>query len=70
MIDELREIERELNRLRARIRRMINLLEKRRVRLSGLKDDEFIGEAAERTLPTSEIVKLLEPEKTKKKKKT
>ena len=69
MINELREIEKELARLRVRIQRMINLLEKRRVRLDTLDDDELIGEAAERTLPAQEIAELLGKSKSKKKRK-
>jgi hypothetical protein len=68
MINELREIEKELNRLRVKVQRMINLLEKRRVRLETLEDDELIGEAAERTLPAQEIAELLGKVKKRKKK--
>ena len=70
MINELREIEKELARLRVKVQRMINLLEKRRVRLETLEDDELIGEAAERTLPAMEIAELLGKAKSKKKKKS
>jgi len=70
MINELREIEKELTRLRVKIKRMINLLEKRRVRLETLEDDELIGEVAERTIPGQEIAELLSEAKSKKKKKT
>ena len=66
MIEELREIERELNRLRIRVQRLINLLEKRRVRLSVLQDEEVIGEAADRTLPATDIAELLGETKSKK----
>ena len=69
MINELREIEKELTRLRVKIQRMINLLEKRRVRLETLEDDELIGEVAERTIPGQEIAELLSKAKSKKKKK-
>jgi hypothetical protein len=69
MIEELRDIERELNRLRVRVQRMIHLLEKRRVRLDTLTDDEIIGEAAERTLPATDIAELLDEAKSKKPKK-
>ena len=65
MIEELRDIERELNRLRVRVQRMIHLLEKRRVRLDTLSDEEIIGEAAERTLPATDIAELLASEKPK-----
>ncbi len=70
MINELREIDKELSRLRVRIQRMINLLEKRRVRLETLEDDELFGEAAERTLPALEIAELLDKSKSKKKSKS
>jgi hypothetical protein len=66
MIEELRDIERELNRLRVRVQRMINLLEKRRIRLEALSDDEIIGETAERTLPATDIAELLESAPPKK----
>ena len=66
MIEELREIEQELNRLQKRVQHMIHLLEKRRVRLSVLSDEEVISEAAERTLPATDIAELLDSKKTKK----
>jgi hypothetical protein len=66
MIEELRDIERELNRLRVRVQRMIHLLEKRRIRLSTLSDEEVIGEAADRTIPAADIAELLGSEKPKK----
>jgi hypothetical protein len=69
MIEELQDIERELNRLRVRIQRMIHLLEKRRVRLDTLTDEEIIGEAAERTLPATDIAELLATETPKRPKK-
>ena len=63
MIEELRDIERELNRLRVRVQRIIHLLEKRRIRLSTLSDEEVIGETADRTLPATDIAELLDDEK-------
>ena len=70
MINELREIEKDLNRLRVKIQRMINLLEKRRVRLDTLEDDELIGEVTGRTIPGQEIAELLSDAQSKKKKKS
>jgi len=59
MIDELREIEQELEKLKGRVVRLINLLEKRRVRLSSLTDEDAIGETADRTIPAIHIAELL-----------
>lgn len=59
MLDELKDIERELERLTRRVRRMIGLLEKRSVRLSKLSDEEAFSEVANRTLPASDIADLL-----------
>jgi hypothetical protein len=67
MLDELKDIDRELDRIKRRVRRMIELLEKRRVRLSTLSDEELIGEVSARTMPAADIAKLLaEAEKPKK----
>lgn len=60
MIDELKDIECELNRLKKRVRRMIELLEKRRVRLDVLSEEDVIAEAGDRTLPATDIAKLLD----------
>jgi hypothetical protein len=65
MIEELRDIERELNRLRVRVQRMIHLLEKRRIRLDTLSDEEVLGETADRTLPATDIAELLDEEPKK-----
>jgi hypothetical protein len=50
MIEELRDIERELDKLRNRVARLVRAVEKRRVRLSNLADEEALGEATERTI--------------------
>jgi len=50
MIDELREIELELDRLKSRVAKLIRAVEKRRLRLANLKDEEAIGEVVERTV--------------------
>ena len=55
MINELREIEQEIEKLKGRVVRLINLLEKRRVRLSSLTDEDVIGETADRTIPATHI---------------
>ena len=59
MINELREIEQEIEKLKGRVVRLINLLEKRRVRLSSLADEDAIGETADRTIPATHIAELL-----------
>jgi hypothetical protein len=59
MLDELKDIERELDRLKRRVRRMIGLLEKRRVRLSQLTDEEILSEVGSRTMPATDIAELL-----------
>ncbi|GMR22839.1 MAG: hypothetical protein BMS9Abin37_1215 [Acidobacteriota bacterium] len=59
MLDELKDIDRELDRLKRRVRRLINHLEKRQVRLMQLSDDELLSEVGSRTLPATDIEKLL-----------
>ena len=59
MIEELKEIENDLDNLKGRVKRLIDFLEKRRTRLSLLTDEELIGEAADRTLPATDIAELL-----------
>ncbi|HSF17245.1 MAG TPA: hypothetical protein VLK65_16980 [Vicinamibacteria bacterium] len=59
MIEELKDIERELDRLKRRVRRMVELLEKRTVRLAQLSDEELLSEVGSRTMPATEIAKLL-----------
>ena len=59
MIEELREIENDLDNLKGRVKRLIDFLEKRRTRLSLLTDEDLIGEAADRTLPATDIAELL-----------
>jgi hypothetical protein len=59
MLDELRDIERELERMKKRVRRMIQLLEKRQVRLMLLSDEDVISEVGSRTLPATDIAELL-----------
>ena len=59
MLDELKDIERELDRIKRRVRGMINHMEKRQVRLNQLSDDELISEVGSRTLPATDIAKLL-----------
>jgi hypothetical protein len=59
MIDELKEIEKDLDELKGRVKRLIDFLEKRRTRLSLLTDEDLIGEAADRTLPATDIAELL-----------
>ena len=58
MLDELKDIERELNRI------------KRRVRLNQLSDDELLSEVGSRTLPATDIAKLLASAENPSKKKT
>jgi hypothetical protein len=59
MLDELKDIERELDRVKRRVRRMIELLEKRQVRLSQLGKEDVLGEVGSRTLPATDIAELL-----------
>jgi hypothetical protein len=59
MIEELKEIEKDLDNLKSRVKRLIDFLEKRRTRLSLLTDEDLIGEAADRTLPATDIAELL-----------
>lgn len=69
MLDELKDIERELDRLKRRVRRMIGLLEKRRVRLDQLSNEELLSEVGSRTLPATDLAELLAAaEKTERKK--
>ncbi len=70
MLDELKDIERELDRIKRRVRGMINHLEKRHVRLSQLSDDELLSEVGSRTLPATDIAKLLASAEKPAKKKT
>jgi hypothetical protein len=59
MLDELKDIERELDRVKRRVRRMIELLEKRQLRLSQLGKEDVLGEVGSRTLPATDIAELL-----------
>lgn len=59
MLDELKDIERELDRLKRRVRRMVQLLEKRQVRLMQLGKEDILGEVGSRTLPATDIAELL-----------
>jgi uncharacterized protein Yka (UPF0111/DUF47 family) len=59
MLEELRDIERELDRMKRRIRRMIQLIEKRQVRLMQLSKEEILSEVGSRTLPATDIAELL-----------
>jgi hypothetical protein len=59
MLEELRDIERELDRMKRRIRRMIQLIEKRQVRLLQLSNEEILSEVGSRTLPATDIAELL-----------
>lgn len=59
MLDELKDIERELDRIKRRVRAMIHHLEKRHVRLNQLSDEELLSEVGSRTLPATDIEKLL-----------
>lgn len=59
MLDELKDIERELDRLKRRVRKMIQLLEKRSVRLSQLSKEEILSEVGSRTMPATDIAELL-----------
>jgi len=68
MLNELKDIEREIDRIKRRVRRMINHLEKRQVRLSQLSNEELLGEVGSRTLPATDIEKLLATAEGSKKK--
>ncbi len=59
MLDELKDIERELERLKKRVRRMVLLLEKRQVRLMQLSKEDVLGEVGSRTLPATDIAELM-----------
>ena len=59
MPDELKDIDRELDRLKRRVRRLIGHLEKRHVRLTQLSDGELLSEVGSRTMPAIDIEKLL-----------
>jgi hypothetical protein len=59
VLDELKDIERELERLKKRVRRMIQLLEKRQVRLMQLSKEDLLSEVGSRTLPATDIADLL-----------
>ena len=59
MLEELKDIDREIDRLKRRVQRLIGLLEKRQVRLMQLSDEELLSEVGSRTLPSAEIEKLL-----------
>ncbi len=59
MLDELKDIDRELDRLKRRVRRLIGHLEKRHVLLTTLSVEELLGEVVSRTLPATDIEKLL-----------
>lgn len=50
MIEELREIERQLDQLKDRVSKLIRAVEKRRVRLANLPEENVIGEVVERTV--------------------
>jgi len=67
MLDELKDIDRELDRLKRRVRRLITHLEKRHVRLTQLSDEELLSEVGSRTLPAIEIEKLLSSAEGRKK---
>jgi hypothetical protein len=59
MLDELKDIERDLDRLKRRVRKMIQLLEKRTLRLSQLSKEEILSEVGSRTMPATDIAELL-----------
>jgi hypothetical protein len=59
MLDELRDIEREIDRLKRRVQRLVTHLEKRQVRLMQLSNEELLTEVGSRTLPATDIEKLL-----------
>jgi hypothetical protein len=69
MLDELKDIERELDRLKRRVRRMIALLEKRSVRLNQLSNEELLSEVGSRTLPATDLAELLAAAEDKDRKK-
>ena len=70
MLDELKDIDRELDRLKRRVRRLISHLEKRQVRLMQLSDDELLSEVGSRTMPATDIEKLLASAERPRKKRT
>ena len=70
MLDELKDIDRELDRLKRRVRRLINHLEKRQVRLMQLSDDELLSEVGSRTMPATDIEKPLATAERPRKKRT
>ena len=70
MLDELKDIDRELDRLKRRVRRLISHLEKRQVRLMQLSDDELLSEVGSRTMPATDIEKLLAAAERPRKKRT
>jgi hypothetical protein len=59
MLEELKDMERELERMKKRVRRMIELLQKRQVRLMQLSDEEILSEVGSRTMPATDIAELL-----------
>ena len=59
MLDELKDIERELDRLKRRVRRVVQLLEKRQVRLMQLSNEDVLGEVGSRTLSATDIEELM-----------
>ena len=59
MLDELKDIEREIDRLKQRVQRLVTHLEKRQVRLMQLSNEELLTEVGSRTLPATDIEKLL-----------
>ena len=59
MLEELKDMERELERMKKRVRRMIDLLQKRQVRLSQLSQEEILSEVGSRTMPATDIAELL-----------
>jgi hypothetical protein len=66
MIDELREIEQELERLKSRVSKLIRAVEKRRLRLTNLKNDEALGEVVDRTVRMKAVrSEEADPNKTK-----
>jgi hypothetical protein len=69
MLDELKDIERELDRLKRRVRRIIALLEKRSVRLNQLSNEELLSEVGSRTLPATDLAELLAAAEDKDRKK-
>ena len=55
MLGGLKDIERESDRIKHRLRRIIQLQEKRQVLLSTLSNEELISEVGSRTMPAAEI---------------